>query len=82
MTSRQSALGGFVVAALIFGASASPVAPAGGQASVVGIMAQIDRQTTAVFDGLHNWRNAALDVAFDAYGALVARIRQFSTEER
>jgi hypothetical protein len=76
MQVRQAALGGVLAAALIIGANASPAAPAGGQASV-GAIAPIDRQTEAVFDGLHHFRNAALDVVFDAIGALIAQAKQF-----
>ena len=77
MTVRQAALGGFLAAVLVFGGNASPVSQAGGHASEVGAMEQIGRQTEAVFDGLQNWRNAALDVVFDAYGALITQAKQF-----
>jgi len=30
-----------------------------------------------VFDGLRDCRNAALDVVFDAFGALIAQAKQF-----
>jgi hypothetical protein len=76
MQVRQAALGGFLAAVLVFGAGVGPVAQAGSQASAVGAMAQISRPTEAVFDGLHHWRDAALDVAFDAFGAVMAQVRQ------
>ena len=77
MQLRQAALGGFLAAALIVGGYASPVAQAGGRPSAVGALAQPGRPAEAVFAGLHHWRNAALDVAFDVVGVLIAQVKQF-----
>jgi hypothetical protein len=77
MTVRQAALGGFLAAALIFGANASPASQADGQASVAGAMAQLGWQTKVVSDGLRYCRNAALDVVFDVAGAVIAEAKQF-----
>jgi hypothetical protein len=73
MQGRQLVFGGILAAVLVFGGGASQ---AGSHAPVAGTVAQLDRQRAAMFEGLHNWRNAALDVAFDVFGALIAQVKQ------
>jgi len=77
MPGYQATLGAFVAAALVFGPNASPAPQANRQASAVVAMTQIGQQTKAVFDGLHDVRNAALDVVFDVAGVVIAKAKQF-----
>ena len=77
MPGYQATLGAVVAAALVFGPNASPAPQANHQASAVIAVAQIGQQTKAVFDGLHDVRNAALDVVFDVAGAAIAAAKQF-----
>lgn len=77
MITRQAVLGGFLAAALVFGSDASPVAQAGGQASVAGFTSPFGRQPETVRGELRTWRKTALDVVFDVYGAVIAQAKQF-----
>ena len=76
MQVRQAALGGFIAATLVFAGGASPVTQSGTRVSSVGVVTQLRQPVETVFEELHNWRNAALDVVFDVFGAAIAAAKQ------